>query len=151
MAHVTLANGFGAEQYFYNVGEAVGPGMANRRIDVLLVQFFLKVTIDNPSSFRRPMPPPPGRPLVVDGIAGETTFRTIKAFQEHIKVGGQLAITADGRVDRAIGNGRGTISKNQFTVTFLNTAYKAVRPTQFRNISDSPDCPIDLASAVSLI
>jgi len=150
MAHITLANGFGAEQYFYNVGETVGPGAPNRRIDVLLVQFFLKVIIDNPQTFNRPMPPPPGRPMVVDGIAGEITFRSIKAFQEHIRIGGQLSIVSDGRIHRAVGSGFGAVSKSQFTITFLNTAYKAVRPAQFRNISDSADCPGDLAAAVSL-
>jgi len=137
MARVTLLDKFFAEQYFYNVDEAVGSRAPNRRQDVLLVQYFLKIIFDNPIAFQPRLPTLPGPPLTVDGISGPITLRAIKTFQELCKAKGML-IATDGRVDKA-----------ESTILFLNKAYRKVRPNDFRNIANAADCPRDLASAVA--
>jgi hypothetical protein len=149
MARVTLWPGLSPEPYFYNVDEAVGPSCPNRRDDVLLVQYFLKVAFDNGKAYDPPLVPPAGQPLTVTGMADPITFRWIKDFQEQAKKKGHKN-ALDGRVDKAKGTGIGTISHTQYTITFLNLTYKKVRPNDYANIAKAGDCPPDLASAVSL-
>jgi hypothetical protein len=151
MARVTLYDGAFTEGYgyFYNVDEAVGPNAPNRRDDVLLVQYFLKVAYDHAHDLKRPLVPPPGRPLVVDGIAGLTTFQWISHFQNEAKPRGNR-IATDGQVDKARGLVFATLSKTQYTITFLNDLYRRFRQNDYRNIAKAADCPRDLAAAVSL-
>jgi len=153
MARVTLfPPGFGV-RHFYNVDSAVGVGCPNHREDVLLVQHFLVTINNNPNVFSPPFPPlplAPGEIFKVDGIVGPITLRAIKHFQEVGQARGN-SISNDGRIDKATGSGTGTTSNTQFTIIFLNNAYRAIRPGAVENISFlAGDLPSELRPAFSL-
>jgi hypothetical protein len=153
MARVTLfPPGFGVP-FFYNVDSAVGSGCPNHREDVLLVQHFLVTINNNPNVFSPPFPPlplSPGEILKVDGIVGPITLRAIKHFQEVGKSRGNN-IATDGRIDKATGSGAGASSQTQFTIIFLNNAYRAIRPGSVQNISFlAGDLPSELRPVFSL-
>jgi hypothetical protein len=155
MARVTLLRPatFDRDNFFYNVDAAVGAGCPNKRDDVLLVQHFLITINNNPNAFSPPIPTiplPPNQIFRPDGVAGPITVRAIEHFQE-VGRGRGNDITVDGRVDKASGTGFGTISNTQFTILFLNNAYRKIRVGVFQNISIlAGDCPPELRSALSL-
>ncbi|MGZ4883561.1 MAG: peptidoglycan-binding domain-containing protein, partial [Halobacteriota archaeon] len=96
------------------------------------------------------IPLPPNQIFRPDGVAGPITVRAIEHFQE-VGRGRGNDITVDGRVDKASGTGFGTISNTQFTILFLNNAYRKIRVDVFQNISIlAGDCPPELRSALSL-
>lgn len=76
-------------QIIYLIDQAVGRGCPNRRGDVLLVQFFIRLLQDQPQKFdgeQYNFIPGSGRQLNIDGICGEETIRHIAHFkQEHDK------------------------------------------------------------------
>ena len=127
---------------FCNVHAPVGPMAANLRSDVLLVQYLLKVYWDGSGK-----PKPPGKPLVVDGYAGQVTFDYIKAFQAAGKAGG-VNILPDGRVDRAQG-AFGGVTGSQYTVLHLNNAFHSRRPAYARHVWCAADCPPELCRALA--
>jgi peptidoglycan hydrolase-like protein with peptidoglycan-binding domain len=155
MARVTLLRPatFDRDNFFYNVDAAVGAGSPNKREDVLLVQYFLVTINNNPNAFSPPIPALPVKSnefIRVDGVVGPITLRAIKHFQEVGRSRGNQ-ITVDGRVDKASGGGFGTNSNTQFTILFLNNAYRKIRLAAFQNIPIlAGDCPGELRSTFSL-
>lgn len=126
MARVYLTN-FEGMDVIYTVDQAVGTGCPNKRDDVLLVQFFLKVKSEGPqkSEFT-----PAGRePLKTDGVWGPAS----QAYLNHFLAVSLAKVKAfplkqDGRVDPVVG-GRFTGPKtgHVFTIIALNSAYGNVR------------------------
>jgi hypothetical protein len=124
-----------------------------KRDDVLLVQHFLITINNNPNAFSPPISTVPLKPNEIirpDGVVGPISLRAIKHFQE-VGRGRGNQITVDGRVDKASGSGFGTNSNTQFTIIFLNNAYRKIRVGAFQNITIlAGDCPVELRSALSL-
>ncbi|POR51786.1 hypothetical protein [Bosea psychrotolerans] len=92
-------------QIMYLIDLAVGRGCPNRRGDVLLVQFFIRLLQDQPQKLdgeQYNFIPSSGRQLKVDGVCGEETIRHIAHFkQEHDKSGaaGEQGMLKDLRID----------------------------------------------------
>ena len=100
--------------WFYNVTMAVGPGRANQKLDVKLVQFLLMKVFNHPTKLSKR---PSGPGITVDGKYGPITGKYIFAFQMTC---GNLTI--DGLVDHANSN-CGTISHTFYTILALNHIY----------------------------
>ncbi len=75
----------------------VGPGRANNRDDVALVQYFLNLWFAHPDNAGARAKA--GASLKVDGLIGPKTNGRIKAFQSYMKANGR-ALLADGCIDR---------------------------------------------------
>jgi hypothetical protein len=92
-------------QIMYQIDLAVGRGCPNRRGDVLLVQFFIRLLQDQPQKLdgeQYNFIPASGRQLNIDGVCGEETIRHIAHFkQEHDKGGatGDQVMLKDQRID----------------------------------------------------
>jgi hypothetical protein len=104
------------------IEEAVGRGAPNRRVDVLLVQFFLYVTAQNSEdswgwSIDRAVAKP-----TIDGAYGPITQNWIDRFQKRIARKPSRGIIVDGRVDPIPLQGS-SVSVN--TMYMLNVAYYA--------------------------
>jgi hypothetical protein len=107
----------------YSVDQPVGNGGVNRRDDVLLVQFFLRVAQEEDKASGGDRFQPPGeRPITIDGAFGRQTANYIKFFQEESnrRAGG---IRADQRIDPMNGSLRGSGSGSLFTMAALNFDY----------------------------
>jgi hypothetical protein len=156
MARVTLLRpaSFDRDNFFYNVDAAVGADCPNKRDDVLLVQLLLVTINNNPNVFSPPIPTvplSPGQIFRTDGVAGPITVQAIKHFQEVGRSRGN-SIKVDGRVDKASGSGFGTVSNTQFTILFLNNAYRKIKVGAFQNIAIlAGDCPPELKSVLTLL
>jgi hypothetical protein len=126
-----------------SVEDAVGPDAPNRRVDVLLVQFFLHVTAQtNEQSWGWLIDRAVARPAI-DGVYGPVTQGWIDRFQNHTK---RLRIVADGRVD-AIKNGvSSTPDRGPLTIYLLNVAYYgSFGPDAISRIGHHPLMPWELA------
>jgi hypothetical protein len=101
-----------------SIDEAVGPGCANKRPDVLLVQFMMKVAHDSPQNANF-WSLKSGSSLKIDGVCGQHTQSMIKLFQDHIN-----AVVQDGRID-PVTNGTffGSRHGKLMTMIALNMAY----------------------------
>ncbi len=88
----------------YLIDESVGQSGANRRKDVLLVQFFIRLLQDQPQKLdgeQYNFVPPNSKQLAIDGVCGQHTIRHIVHFKkEHDRTneGGQM-MHHDARVD----------------------------------------------------
>jgi hypothetical protein len=153
MARVTLLPPSLGIPFFYNIDMAVGLGCPNQRQDVLLVQHLLVTINDNPNAFSPPVPQvplKPGETFRADGFVGPITLRAIQHFQEVAKSRGNN-IAEDGRIDKATGSGMGSIMHTQFTIIFLNNAYRIIRPSAYPNIALlAGDCPSELRDPLTL-
>ena len=123
MARLYLINP-SAMKLVYTNDQAVGNGCPNRRDDVLLVQFFLKVISDGPG--KGDFTPAGRGPLSIDGLWGPIS----QAFlNQYIAVNSAenptSPLTRDGRVDPVV-NGRvsGSRSGHVYTILALNNTYK---------------------------
>lgn len=110
----------------YLIDESVGRGGANRRKDVLLVQFFIRMLQDQPQKLdgeQYNFIPGGGRQLRIDGICGEQTIRHIAYFKkEHDKTNaaGQR-MHHDARVDAMkTGNPYGARTGSVLSILRLN-------------------------------
>jgi hypothetical protein len=121
---------------------------ANRRDDVMLVQFLLKKIwqdhADRSIAVLGPAPEP-GQ-IAVDGYYGPITARWISRFQMALSNQG-YGVTLDGRVDRAHGM-VGSISHTTYTIVHLNSAFRDVDPEAFGNPSVDTGWPPDLVAAI---
>jgi peptidoglycan hydrolase-like protein with peptidoglycan-binding domain len=144
-----------------NVDQAVGstgshsnpidPGvfpMANRRDDVLLVQYLLKDVYGNANAFAPPLQRPAGPDMAVDGYFGPQTRQWIQHFQlESRRRGNNIA--TDGVVDPARhGTAAATISTTFYTIVLLNLAFRKARPGFFPNVALDRSCPAELKAAL---
>lgn len=84
------------------VDMGVGPGRANNRDDVTVVQYLLNLYFQHPDQARvRELGgPSASRKLVVDGIIGPRTKAAIATFQNAITCMDNAQVICDGCVDR---------------------------------------------------
>ena len=135
----------------YSVDQAVGFGGANRRDDVLLVQFFLLIARDSDARGNQGFTPPGQQTIKTDGVFGPETAAYIKFFQEdtdrRVSVGG--VFVADGRIDPLDGKLRGSQRGGLLTMASLNFEYLNRQGTGFHsNISIDPRFPIGLKKSL---
>ena len=80
----------------------VGPGRANNRDDVTVVQYLLNLYFQHPNQarVRQLGGTAASRKLVVDGIIGPKTNAAIRAFQDLITLTDNARVICDGRVDK---------------------------------------------------
>ena len=112
-------------KHCYSVDQSVGLGGANRRDDVLLVQFFLKVAmLDAPNS--KGYRPPNEQPISIDGTCGQQTISYIRFYQEEGNRRNPSApTTTEARIDPVLSGGiGGSISHTFYTILALNVSYK---------------------------
>jgi hypothetical protein len=122
----------------YTVSDAVGPSAPNHRLDVMLVQYFLRMFTFSGD-------------LALDGQFGPDTYQKIKMFQQQwrqISARHHYALTAiDGRVSPAttMGYRRGN-EVVAYTMAALNYQFKLLYPAQFMALLQQPNLPEELRS-----
>jgi hypothetical protein len=137
----------------YFINGAVGQGRANRRDDVLLVQFFLKALskrseVESGESYQ----PPGQREIQVDGVYGPATTAFIRHFQgviDRAATGPAFRPWQDGIVDPVPPGGTfGAVHGGVYTMISLNLAYSSLygKDAHSRIFSD-PFLPQELAAA----
>src|SRR6266542_3822110 len=104
----------GMIQFFYSIDQAVGTICPNGRLDVKLVQFFLRVAVDEDKSFTGSVPATVKRPLNIDGSWGHQSAAYLEAWENVISLA--TAIRRDKRVD--------PISSGTTVSTITLTSYK---------------------------
>jgi hypothetical protein len=137
----------------YYIDGAVGQGRANKRDDVMLVQFFLKALskrteMDTGESYQ-----PRGQPEIqVDGVCGATTIAFIRHFQgvtDRMAKIGPLRPWQDGAVD-AVPQGVmfGNIHGGVYTMISLNITYSSLYGKDAHSkVFGDPFFPRELADA----
>ena len=131
---------------FYNVNQAVGANSPNQKEDVMLVQFLLREIYKGGTAFE-PAETVPKGDMKVDGICGPVTKNWLHKFQLDVRNRGGN-IYADNRADKVKGR-ISTISCTMYTLIFLNSGVKKVRP-DFENLESAPDVPNELRPAFRL-
>lgn len=123
----------------YTVDEAVGRGGRNRQDDVLLVQLFLRVLMEDGGA-EAPYRPPGLRPLAIDGFCGDNTLAYIRYYQDEVqrRFPG-VAPPPDGRVDpMRSGTAYASITRKKYMIVDLNIGYRDKRGDLYLDIgSDS--------------
>ena len=86
----------------FTVDMGVGPGRANNRDDVTVVQYLLNLWLQHPETarVRQLAGPAASRRLVVDGIIGPKTNACIELFQCAIYQLSNAPIICDGCIDK---------------------------------------------------
>ena len=145
-SELTLGDGY--DGHFFNVTMAVGPGAANRRDDVMLVQYLLKRIYDHPERFDPPIHRPSGQDMTINGHFGRTTATWITHFQREVSSRGGAPIRADGRVDKSDSGGVSSISRTVYTIVLLNKGFQLVDPIAFNDPVTDNECPVELLRAL---
>jgi hypothetical protein len=103
-----------------SIDQPVGRGCANKRPDVLLVQFMLKVADRSPQNawWTHKL----GRGLEIDGIFGDRTEWTIQQVQEQYP-DKRWKVAQDGRIDPIGGSYFGARTGVLMTMVALNMIY----------------------------
>jgi hypothetical protein len=131
----------------YTVESVVGIGGANKREDVLLVQFFLRVAMDETKGLGREdrFLPPGENPISIDGRFGKQTAAYIKFFQEESSDRIGLPSRGDSRVEPFAGIFRGVNTGKLMTIVALNFDHLERRGTGFHsNLSIDSRFPTEL-------
>jgi hypothetical protein len=116
----------GRIQFFYSVDQAVGTGCPNVRPDVKLVQFFLRILVDEDKSFTGSVPATVKRPLNIDGSWGSQSAAYLEAWENVISQ--QQQIRRDRRVDPiSTGTTVSAISHTSYKICVMNGAYGKFR------------------------
>lgn len=119
--------------HVFNLSRSVGSGGQNEKLDVMLVQYFLKSVEAKPRQTLFGFTAPDRYPtLRLDGICGTITRAWIRAYQ---KQGQHARLSLDGRVDPLPGAFamRGPLAVGvNFTIRQLNLDYLAAYGKQFR-------------------
>ena len=135
----------------YTIDQAVGGGCPNKRDDVLLVQFFLKVVSEGPE---RALFTPPGRgPINTDGIWGPGSQAYLNQFiSVNSTQNPGSPLKQDGRVDPVVGGKiTGSLSGNVYTILALNTSFKNVRGVAaLLDITTDPVFPKELRPSLKI-
>jgi hypothetical protein len=125
MAHVKLVQRGEKGTAVYLVDGAVGRGQANRRDDVLLVQFFLRALAGvKAAGIGDTYQVPGAMPLFVDGICGAQTMATISRFQNVLKAQTKDNSLLDGVVHPAGSSMFGAWTAAVMTILRLNMEYR---------------------------
>jgi hypothetical protein len=136
----------------YTIDQAVGNGCPNRRDDVLLVQFFLKVVSEGPQTSQYT---PAGRgPMNADGTWGPTSQAYLNQYiAANSALNPGAPLTQDGRVDPVVGGHvTGSRSGHLYTILALNNTYKNVRgPLALADITTDPLFPQELRPSLKII
>jgi len=118
MARLYLMD-FKPQPLILSIEESVGRCGANKRLDVMLVQFFLNVTArHNEKSWGWFIDRIITKPNI-DGMYGPITQDWINRFQKHLK----HKVVADGRVDAIVNGVSDTAAGGPLTMYMLNVAY----------------------------
>ena len=136
----------------HTVDQAVGTGCPNRRDDVLLVQFFLKVVSDGPE--RSLLTPGGFPPLHIDGLWGPISQAYLDQYiQVKSAENPASQLSEDGRVDPVVsGRVSGSMTGLIYTILALNKTYQNVRgPTALQNITTDPLFPPELRPSLQII
>lgn len=131
----------------YTVESAVGIGAANKREDVLLVQFFLRIAMEERKIFGREdrFLPPGEKPISIDGRFGRQTAAYIKFFQDETSKLSGFPGRGDSRVDPFAGVFRGVNTGKLLTIVALNFDHLERRGTGFHSsLVFDPRFPIEL-------
>ncbi|MFO1294657.1 MAG: hypothetical protein U1F07_16590 [Rubrivivax sp.] len=143
MARIWLRHNQQEMRVIYDVDAAVGRNAPNRRDDVLLIQFFLRVAMENADS---PGYRPPGQEAIaVDGRWGPQTQAYIDFFQQEAKRRNpaRMPIT-DGRIDPLHTPFRRAPGPDQVhDIYALNRLYQKRHP-HHDNLGADPLFPLDL-------
>ncbi len=135
----------------YTNDQAVGTGCPNRKDDVLLVQFFLKVISEGPQKSQYA---PAGRPpMKCDGLWGSNSQAYLNQYISANSAANPGApLTADGRVDPVAGGKfLGSRTGNLYTILALNKSYSLVRgQAMFSDITTDGVFPPDLKSSLKV-
>lgn len=117
---------------WFIVEQAVGSGAPNRREDVYLVQFLLRVAGEDAGGFKA-IKPPNAPPITIDGFFGEETRVWIKFYQEEVNRRQNInVLNPDGRVDPPkLGHLKGSLTHTTYTAIDLNVAYRSRRGDAF--------------------
>ena len=125
---------------FYNLDGSVGKGGTNRRDDVLLVQYLLKISAFVPGKFRATV----GGATPVAGVWGEPDDLLLDMVQRHWAERG-TATWQDRRVDPVPQHQAMTpLHHTQYKILTLNVIYASLRSADFPQMSEATDCPPDL-------
>ena len=125
---------------FYNLDGSVGKGGANRRDDVLLIQYLMKVTSFIPGKFKATV----GGATPVAGVWGDVDDTLLGMLQQEWSERG-TATWQDRRVDPVPPHMSQTpVHHTQYKILTLNMIYSSLRPTDFPKMSEATDCPMDL-------
>ena len=148
MARVFIYNSENTK-HLYTVDQPVGAGGTNRRDDVLLVQFFLRVAMEN-SAGSVGYIPPGEQPISIDGSCGSQTNRYIKFYQEEgNRRNPGILTTTEGRIDPVTsGNAYGAISHKFYTILALNITYRNCRGIMIADIRKDPLFPAELSKSL---
>jgi hypothetical protein len=121
---------------------AVGRGGANRRDDVLLVQFFLNA-LWGTSPDKKTVIGDSATPPAIDGVCGRVTIGAIETFQRWYW---QQPDFTDGRVDPLpIGRQFGPLHKLPYTIIGLNANFGfAFSVDRHARLSREPNFPAEL-------
>jgi hypothetical protein len=130
---------------FYNLDASVGKGGANRRDDVLLVQYLVKISANVPGKFSAETS---GGPPQVAGIWTDYDDTMLGMVQGYWAKRG-TATWQDRRVDPVPKHQTSTpIHHTQYKILTLNAIYASLRPADFPNMSEATDCPQDLKAKI---
>jgi hypothetical protein len=132
----------------YTVKQPVGPGCANKREDVLLVQHLLRVAWEDAATSKGFRSPGETQPPKDDGICGPTTNKFIKFFQQEAKRRGANC-SQDGRVDPVVSGGSISAGSHTFYIVLaMNAARNSRRASNLNDIGGDAGCPADLRKAL---
>jgi|ERR1700722_5147573 hypothetical protein len=149
MARVFVSTG--VLPVLYAIDQAVGSGCPNRRDDVLLVQFLLKVVSEGPKKDKYT---PPGRgPIQCDGAWGPISQAYLNQYiAANSASNPNSPLTKDGRVDPVVaGNFTGSRTGNLYTIVALNHSYKNTRgASALTDITADAVFPADLRPSIKV-
>jgi hypothetical protein len=146
MAHVKLREDPGANiRAVYLVDATVGRGGANRRDDVLLVQFFLNA-LWGTSPDKKTVIGGTGAAPAIDGICGRITIGAIETFQRWYWEQPVRGGFTDGRVEPLPpGRGFGPLHNLPYTIIGLNVNFGfAFGVDRHARIAREPKFPAEL-------
>lgn len=129
---------------FYNLDAAVGKGAANKRDDVLLVQYLMKTSANIPGKFSASV----GGVAQVAGKWGDFDETLLGMVQsEWARLGTKT--WQDRRIDPVPAKGGTTpIHNAQYKILTLNAIYASLRPADFPRMAEVGDCPGELRAAI---
>jgi hypothetical protein len=129
---------------FYNLDAAVGKGGANRKDDVLLVQYLLRTSANVPGKFAAGV----GGVAQVAGVWSDYDDTLLGMVQNYWSDRG-TATWQDRLVDPVpYQRSMSPIHHTQYKILTLNVIYRYVRPLDFPRMAESADCPAELRSLI---